>query len=85
MLFIAPRYAESAGDGAYVNRLMSALLRKKGPVAVFTVKDGKFALIKPPCVLQDQAWVEEFSTNESRAMDFGILLRTFTHGQRDLD
>lgn len=77
VLFIAPRYAESAGDGVYVNRLTSALLRKEVQVDVFTVKDGKFALIKSPGILQDQAWVEELSTNESSTMDFGILAKNF--------
>ena len=77
VLFIAPRYDQTAGDGVYVNRLASALLRKEVQVAVFTVKDGKFVLIKPPGDLQDEVWGEGLSTNESRAMDFGILSKNF--------
>ena len=67
VLFIAPRYDESAGDGVYVNRLVPALLRKEVQVDVFTIKGGKFVLIKSPGIVQ----------NVSSTIDPGIVTRNF--------
>lgn len=77
VLFIAPRYVESAGDGVYVHRLAAALPRKGVQVDVFTVKDGKFTLIKSPGILKDQTLDEEFSMYESGRIDHGILSKNF--------
>ena len=77
VLIIAPRYNDSAGDGVYVTRLASALLKDGIQVEVFTIQNSTYTHISYSDFPNKNILITRSYQNSLRGAGKGIIVQNF--------